>query len=257
MKYPLIGFLTLFLVITSLHSAFAFTEKTTGMEFIGIKGGTFIMGDIYGIDNFAKPTHKVEVPDFSIGRFEVTFEQYDAFCKATQHPLPDDRGWGRGSRPVINISWQDAVDFTDWLSEKSGRNMRLPSEAEWEYAAKSGQSSNFFWGNRIGTGNANCRSCGSEWDKISTAPVGSFRPNGFGLYDMHGNVYEWVLDAWNKNYTGAPTDGSAWMDGDTSQRVSRGGSFNEIPNSLYSTARNWSPTEESRFDIGFRVVMEP
>jgi len=254
--------LTLMLLMPLLISAQplladTYTEPTTGLEFVLIPGGSYIMGDIYGNETYAKPPHKVTLDDFYLATTEVTFAQYDMFCAETKRDKPDDKGWGRGNRPVMNVSWDDAVAYTAWLSKKTGRTMRLPSEAEWEYAAKANKSTHFFWGNEVGRNNANCRSCGSAWDKRQTAPVGSFKPGLFGLYDMHGNVYEWVLDAWNNNYKGAPGDGSAWETGDTTQRVSRGGSFNEIPNSLYSTARNWSSADEPRFDLGFRVVMEP
>jgi len=257
MRVILFALLLLMLVPAQQIFAEDFTEPTTMMKFVPIKGGRFIMGDLYGNESYAKPSHKVTVPDFFMAAHEVTFAQYDVFCLETKREKPADQGWGRGNRPVINITWKDAVAFTKWLSRKSGKTMRLPSEAEWEYAAKGSKSTNFPWGNEIGSNNANCRQCGSEWDKISTAPVGSFKANQNGLYDMNGNVYEWVLDAWNNGYEGAPNDGSAWMSGDTAQRVSRGGSFNEIPNSLYNTARNWSIAKEARFDIGFRVVMEP
>ena len=106
--------------------------------------------------------------------------------------MPDDNGWGRGKRPVINVSWQDAVDFATWLSKKNKRTFRLPTEAEWEYAAKAGTSTPYWWGHKLLPGMAVCNACGSDWDGKSTAPVGSTKPNPWGVYDMNGNVWEWV-----------------------------------------------------------------
>ena len=173
------------------------------------------MGDIYGSDTSAKPPHKVTVADFYLAKYEVTFKEYDRFCTDTGRVLPDDNGWGRGNRPAINITQEDAVAYTKWLSNKTGKVFRLPSEAEWEYAARGGKSTNYWWGNDIGTNNANCLTCGSEWDRKMTAPVGSFKPNPYGLYDMQGNVYEWVLDKFHPNYDGAPTDATPWLSDDT------------------------------------------
>lgn len=232
-----------------------YTDPATGMEFVSIPGGTFTMGN--NDDRWATPEHQVTVAPFYMGIHEVTFDQYDIYCKETGKTKPNDEGWGRGNRPVVNVTWQDAVDFAQWLSEKSGNGYRLPSEAEWEYAAKTDLETHYWWGNDVGQANANCRSCGSQWDRKMTAPVSAFEPNPRGLYNMHGNVYEWVFDTWHENYEGAPQDGSAWLFGDTKHRVSRGGSWLEIPSSLNSSARNWSPAREPRKDIGFRLVFTP
>ena len=232
-----------------------FTDPVTGMAFVKIKGGTFIMGDLYGSDAYARPTHRVTVKGLLVGKYEVTFAQYDRYCADTGRAKPDDNGWGRGERPVINVSRQDALAFADWLSKKTGKTFRLPSEAEWEYAARGGTSTPYWWGNQLGRGNANCLECGSQWDGKMSAPVGSFAANPFGLHDMHGNVYEWVLDSWHENYQGAPQDGSAWIDDGAKEFVSRGGSFAEVTSSLPAHARNWSGPEAHR-DIGFRLVLE-
>ncbi len=115
---------------------------------------------------------------------------------------------------MINVSWTDAVAYTEWLSAQLGERYRLPSEAEWEYASRAGSTKKYSWGNEIGRNRANCDGCGSQWDNRMTAPVGSFSPNAWGLHDMHGNVWEWVQDCWNSRYQGAPADGSAWESGD-------------------------------------------
>jgi formylglycine-generating enzyme required for sulfatase activity len=128
--------------------------------------------------------------------------------------------------PVINVSWGDAKQYVGWLSQLTGKEYRLLTEAEWEYAARAGANTRYSWGDDPGMGNANCDGCGSQWDLQQTAPVGSFKPNALGLYDMHGNVWEWVEDSWHENYDSAPTDGSAWLrGGKPSYRVVRGGSW--------------------------------
>ena len=165
-----------------------------------------------------------------------------------------DESWGRGRRPVINVSWEDAVAYTAWLSEATGERYRLPSEAEWEYAARAGSVTKYSWGNEVGHNRANCYRCGSQWDREMTAPVGSFRPNVWGLHDMHGNVWEWVQDCWNGNYQGAPTDGAAWESGDCSQRVLRGGSWDYNPRYLRSANRTNDLTMYRNFTVGFRVA---
>ena len=153
------------------------------------------------------------------------------------------------------MSWDDAKQYVDWLSRITGKGYRLLSEAEWEYAARAGTTTAYSWGDDIGKGNANCNGCDSEWDAKQPAPVGSFKSNAFGLYDMHGNVYEWVEDAWHDNYSGAPVDGSAWLEGgDASRRVVRGGSWSAIPGFLRAAFRISGNTVDRYNYIGFRVA---
>lgn len=255
MKKILYTALLILLPFTAL-AAETYTEPTTGMEFVFIKGGSFVMGDITGRDTFASPAHQVTVGDFWFGKYEVTFAQYDAFCEATKREKPDDAGWGRDQRPVINVNWDDAVAFTEWLSKKSGRSMRLPSESEWEYAARGGRGSKYPWGNQIGIALANCRECGTRWDKKMSAPVGSFPANAFGLHDMIGNVYEWCLDTRHENYQGAPTDGSAWL-GKHKDRVNRGGSWYQSAFESTVHRRCWDDGSAKTSEFGFRVLMQP
>jgi formylglycine-generating enzyme required for sulfatase activity len=248
--------LLLILLLTATFACAAdYKESITGMEFAFIKGGAYMMGDIYGSDKYAKPTHKVSIKDFYLGKQEVTFDQYDQFCEDTKREKPDDQGWGRGNRPVINVTWKDAVAFVAWLNKKSVRTFRLPSESEWEYAARAGRSTRFWWGNKPGVGLANCSNCVKE-KPSSTTPVGSFSSNPLGLYDMNGNVYEFVADDWHENYNGAPADGSAWLDGDTKNRVSRGGCWYYEADEMTSSRRNWDFDEPYNYQ-GFRVVLEP
>lgn len=232
-----------------------YTEPITGMEFVAIPGGTYIMGD--DTDQWATPEHEVTVKPFMLGRFEVTFEQYVKFCASTGRSIPSDSGWGLANRPVINLTWQDAIDFTQWLSEKTGKKFRLPSEAEWEYAARGGTKTKFPWGDKIDKNKANCKGCGSEWDGRMTAPVGSFSPNGFGLFDIIGNVYEWCLDPFHNDYVGHPIDGSAWTaDAVSTDRINRGGSWRWPPEEMGITRRCWNRADTKRDEIGFRVLME-
>ena len=159
-------------------------------EMVVVPAGRFRMGCVSGRDcqDDERPVHEVDVAAFALGRYEVTFEEYNRFAAATGRDRPDDRGWGRGGRPVIQVSWEDAVAFAAWLSEESGAEYRLPSESEWEYAARAGTTTRYTWGDDIGRGRAHCRSCLSRWDSTQTAPAGSFRANRWGLHDIHGNV---------------------------------------------------------------------
>ncbi|MCV6637963.1 SUMF1/EgtB/PvdO family nonheme iron enzyme [Candidatus Albibeggiatoa sp. nov. NOAA] len=201
-----------------------------------------------------RPQTDVSLQSFSISRYEVTFDEYDAFASNTNRKLPSDKGWGRGKRPVINISWHDAVDYTKWLTEQTGKTYRLPSEREWEYAAAAGVNTPYWWGRDLGRNKANCAVCGSQWDAKQTAPVGSFPSNNFGLHDTIGNVMEWTMTCFRPSYRGAPSHGQIWEGGDCSRRIVRGSSYRTYENSLRMTKRhNYSP--RTRMDtLGFRVV---
>jgi formylglycine-generating enzyme required for sulfatase activity len=169
-----------------------------GPEMVVIPPGKFRMGDIqgkYGKDEL--PVHQVNFQKaFAASKYEITFAEYDEFAKATGRKLAEDEGWGRGRQPVIYVSWDDAVAYAKWLSEQTGKRYRLPTEAEWEYGARAGAETSYWWGNEVKQGLANCRGCGSRWDGKQPAPVGSFKPNPFGLYDTAGNVAERVQDCW-------------------------------------------------------------
>ena len=194
----------------------------------------------------------------AIGRYEVTSAEYDRFADVdSSRSRPNDHGWGRGSRPVINVSQEDAKAYAAWLSEQTGKAYRLPSEAEWEYAARSGTETAYSWGDEIGVNRANCDGCGSEWDNEQTAPVGRFAANAFGLFDMHGNVWEWVEDCYHDNYEGAPTDGRAWTSGcDSNIAVVRGGSWYVDPRALRPANRGRGRPSNRGDDDGFRLVQD-
>ena len=226
-------------------------------EMVVIPAGSFQMGCVSGIDcdGDEKPVHEVKIDSFALSKYEVTFEEYDAFTDATGRERANDEGWGRGLRPVINVSWYDAMAYAEWLSGQIGDRYRLPTEAEWEYAARAGSTTAYSWGDSIGRNRANCNGCASLWDGERTALVGSFKANGWGLYDMHGNVREWVQDCWNANYEGAPTDGTAWLSGDCDKRVLRGGSWYFGPRSLRSAYRSRHTAEDRYYDaFGFRIA---
>jgi formylglycine-generating enzyme required for sulfatase activity len=195
---------------------------------------------------------RIEKP-FLVGKFEVTFEEYDACVRAGACACcPDDFGWGRGRQPVIYMSWNDAQDYVAWLSKRTGKAYRLLSEAEWEYAAQAGTGRAATV--RKGANEANCDGCGSRWDGKQTAPVGSFPPNAFGLHDLLGNVWEWTADCWNEGHAGAPGGGTARTSGDCSLRVLRGGSWYIHPRLARSAFRLWD-TAVNRIDVnGFRVA---
>ena len=226
-----------------------------GPEMVVIPAGSFQMGCVSGVGCYddEKPVHQVTIPQsLAVGKYEVTFEEYDRFTMPTGRV--DDYGWGRGRRPVINVSWQDAKDYVRWLSQETGESYRLLSESEWEYAARAGTGTAYSWGNEIGSGRANCDGCGSQWDASQTAPVGSFSANGWGLHDMHGNVWERVEDCWNGSYNGAPSNGSAWQQGECSRRVLRGGSWFLNSRYLRSAYRSWITSGLRNLIIGFRVA---
>ncbi len=188
---------------------------------------------------------------FAVGKFEVTFAQWDACVSqgGCSH-RPDDWGWGRGRQPVMNVSWDDAQQYVAWLSRKTGKSYRLPSESEWEYAAQAGTGREAVV--MPGAGQANCIGCGSRWEAKQTVPVGSFAANAFGLHDMLGNVHEWTADCWNESHAGAPADGSARLSGDCTRRVVRGGSYINSPGGARSAARIRFITGDQSFTGGFR-----
>ena len=230
-----------------------------GPRMVVLPAGAFRMGCVTGrdCDDDERPVHEVTIPQpFALSVYEVTFADWEACTNAggCNRYRSDDRGWGRGNRPVINVNWEDAQSYTSWLSRETAAVYRLPSESEWEYAARGGTATRYSWGNEIGANRANCRGCGSQGAGARTAPVGSFAANPWGLHDMHGNAWEWVEDCWNGSYGGAPSDGSAWLRGDCAKRVLRGGSWIDVPGDLRSASRYWgAPGDRLSYD-GFRVA---
>ena len=249
----IIYFPQLFLLASLLllsNSSLAVSEP----EMVLIKGGCFQMGSKAYKDE--QPIHKVCVKDFYMGKHEVTFAQYDEYAEAKGKPRPDDKGWGRGSRPVINVSFNDARNYARWLGKATSKRYRIPSEAQWEYAARGGTTSSWFWGNEDFTFDtfANCQrdECGDDF--TNTAPVGSFMANPYGLHDMAGNVWEWTNDCSNKSYENAPADGSSWLDGDCQFRVIRGGSWSYSISALRSANRYYFERTTRDSYGGFRLI---
>jgi len=199
---------------------------------------------------------------FAVSKFEITFDEWDACLKAggCGGYRPDDEGWGRGERPVINISWEDGQAYANWLSHKTGKPYRLLSEAEWEYAARAGTTTPFSHGNSVLPSEANYNgstdgSGPSDVNRQRTMPVGSFPANGFGLHDMHGNVSEWVEDCWQDEYSArTPADGSAWLEGNCNGRVVRGGSWEDSQTELRSAARTGGNKEDRFYTDGLRIA---
>jgi formylglycine-generating enzyme len=270
-------------------------------EMVVIAAGQFVMGASPGEEEneklhknnreLSQPQHRVEIKRFAIGKYSVTRAQYEVFVNETGRQSDGCMVW-TGSKieqdlaknwrnpgfaqddrhPVTCVSWDDAITYVQWLSQKMGKEYRLPSEAEWEYAARAGTNTYRYWGDdgdlscayaNVADNTALFKIRGSrDWvvakcsdGYVNTAPVGSFKPNRFGLFDMLGNVWQWTQDCGNKNYIGAPTDGSAWTTGNCSQRIARGGSWWYVPSSVRSASRAYGTTEWQTEDFGFRVAM--
>lgn len=229
-------------------------------EMVVVPSGKFTLGSARSEHDRSReegPQTAVSLPlPFAVGRFEVTFAQWDA-CVADggcSH-RPDDKGWGRGDRPVINVSWNQVTSrYLPWLSAKTGHSYRLPSEAEWEYSARAGSSTAYWWGTNARGAWANCKGCDRRWGGDRTAPVGSFAANPFGLHDLSGNVFELTADCWNKSHNDAPDDGKARADGTCNRRVIKGGSWYTEAKWIRSAARMSDPIGYSNSNVGLRVV---
>ena len=234
-------------------------------EMMVIPAGEFMMGsppsEVY---RGAETQHRVTIPSpFALSKYEITFEQWDA-CVADGGCggfKPDDHDWGRGKRPVIGVSWDDAKAYVAWLSRKTAKPYRLPSEAEWEYAARAGTTTPFSFGATITSGQANYDGStgysggATGVNRQKTIPVGSFPPNAFGLHDMHGNVWEWVEDCWSDEYTAAtPANGAPFLGADCGGRVMRGGSWEDYSGDVRASARVGSNKEDQTWSDGFRVA---
>jgi formylglycine-generating enzyme required for sulfatase activity len=229
-------------------------------EMVVVPAGEFMMGsppNEKGRYPNQGPQHKVTIAKpFAVAKYDVTFAEWDACVKVggcPQEGRASDAGFGRGKQPIINVSWDDAKAYVAWLSRMTGKTYRLLAEAEWEYAARAGTATPYHWGEDAGKNNANCIDCGSKWDDKSTAPVGSFKSNAFGLYDMAGNVWQRVEDCSHDDYDGAPTDGSAWLADGCNYHVVRAGSWNNIPRILRSAIRSGNASSIRLSPLGFRV----
>ena len=266
-------------------------------DMVSIPGGTFRMGDLNGGgDKDERPVHSVTVPTFKLGKYEVTVGQFRRFVEATGYRTDAERNadgnegcrtytgngwswtWGRSwqkpgfaiddTQPVVCVSWNDAQAFIEWLAAQTGESYRLPSEAEWEYAARAGSATKYHYGDSESQlcryANHTDTSTGFDWRNKScsdgvgnrTATVGRYQPNSYGLYDMHGNVWEWAEDCWNESYRGAPTNGRVWTSGDCSRRVLRGGAWYAYPRDLRSPSRSRAPRSARDDGLGFRLAQD-
>lgn len=286
--------LTLVLLLTVIPAGHAFSDKHNPFEpeMVPIPSGTFLMGCINPMPWHCypeeKPVHSVTIKTFEIGKYEVTNAQFVAFLNVVERRGTKSEPWfdtkdedsdsqiigsvghfkvehGKENFPVINVSWFGAKAYVKWLRRETGKHYRLPTEAEWEYAARAGTTTKYWWGNEASHDYANygeTKCCprgvvkgADKW--LQSAPVGSFPNNGFGLHDMHGNVWEWVEDCWHKTYNNAPRDGSAWLkadDGNCHSRVLRGGSWVSVPRFLRSANRDGNMSGNRDDNFGFRIA---
>lgn len=225
-------------------------------EMVPVPAGCYQMGSVD-----ERPVHQVCLHAFNIGKYELTADQYDTYTDAKGFSRTDIGyhfpSYGRENLSVSNVSWDDIQGYIAWLKLSTGRSFRLPSESEWEYAARAGSTTNFPWGDEIGVGNANCNGCGGEYDGYRS-PIGSYSVNAFGLYDVIGGVGEWVEDQYYSNYDGAPNDGSSWIKTElaTDLRVARGGGFGGfVGQYIYSSSTRGRVSTDFRDDsLGFRMA---
>ena len=272
--------------------AHEFVECVGCPQMVAVPAGKFLMGSPVsepGRFDSEGPQHVVQIKAFAIGKFDVTSKQFLEFLAATGYqPKPCNKtlnlGWqyaGRGLAyppseneppdwPAVCLDHKDALAYIAWLNAEvkaahptlanRAGPYRLPSEAEWEYAARAGTATSRWWGEAIGSGNANCNGCGSNWDNRVLAPVDAFRPNPFGLYGLLGNNWDWTQDCWHPSYVDAPSDGSAWMSGDCAKHVIRGGAWNNVPIFVRSASRNGAADSGGEYDYsslaGFRVARD-
>jgi formylglycine-generating enzyme required for sulfatase activity len=255
----------------------SFKECTHCPQMIVVPAGSFTMGSPTmqpGRRADEGPQHEVTIASlFAVSTYAVTRDEFAAFvadtgydtgskCIISLTPSGSEKesySWRNagfeqtGSHPAVCVSWSDAQRYVDWLSKKTGKSYHLLSESQWEYAARAASTTTYYWGEVVGKNNANCSGCGSQWDNNGTSPVGSFKPNAFGLYDMAGNVWSWTEDCHHNGYAGAPADGSAWTSGDCSSRDLRGGSWNWNPIGLRSANRLGLDAGRRAYDLGFRI----
>lgn len=232
------------------------SDGSDGPELIGLEPGSYRMGSNLFDRPDETPQRTVSVDGFAIGKYEITQAEYVKFAEATSRKVPRSAGGDPAKTPVVNVRWDDARAYTRWLSQQSGAEYRLPSEAEWEYAASGGNGLPYWWGYKPEPGRAHCINCQGEFQTKSPAPIGSFKPNPFGLFDTAGNVLEWVHDCYHQNYSGAPGDSSVFDGGDCSKRVARGGAFNTPSTSMRNQRRTPFQSTRPRTNIGFRVARD-
>lgn len=223
---------------------------------VSLPAGSFIMGSNTG-DLSERPAHKVTISNaFAIGKFEVTVEQWNMCAEAGACPRVPSSEAAAKDAPMRDVSWEDAQQYVKWLSKTSGKTYRLPTEAEWEYAARAGTTTPYWWGRQMRTGMANCKECGEPWSQEAPAKGGSFAANSYKLHDMNGSVWEWVADCWHNSYKGAPADGSTWDNETCRVRVIRGGSWRDGAAYMTSTTRFKYDASVRQNQNGLRVARD-
>jgi formylglycine-generating enzyme required for sulfatase activity len=246
--------------IAALISTFAMPsdkERTvTSITMADLPGGPFVMGLKADEEHEQQsyPAQNMILKPFRIAKTVVTFDQYDAFARATGQAMPQDEGMGRGTRPVINVDRQEILSFIAWLNADTGHHFRLPSEAEWEYAGRGGTTTPYYWGSAISSDYANLSVTKGRDHFIATAPVKSFLPNGFGLFDMVGNVWQVVEDCRHHDLVGMPLDGRPWVDSPCDSRIARGGWYGSLTRGSRVTARAAVADSFRSMGLGFRLA---
>ena len=240
-------------VATSAPPSAAASARQPGEpEMVALPGGTFTMGS--SEDPTEKPSHRVSVKPFAIGKYPVTVREWKA-CVAAKACAPDVASAAtEDDRPVTNVSWADAEQFAKWLAQSTNKSYRLPSEAEWEYAARGNTETKFWWGASLASGKANCKGCGDPYEAAQPLKVGQFAANPFGLYDMGGGVAQWVADCYHHDFAGAPSDGTAWIGGDCFAHVLKGGSWRNDPSYVRPASRDQYDTGVRYPTHGFRLA---
>ncbi len=223
-------------------------------EMVGLPAASFVMGDNSG-DRSERPAHRVTIKSpFAIGKYEVTTKEWNDCVRAGACSYRPDNAGPSESSPIRDISWSDAQEYVRWLSKITGQEYRLPTEAEWEYAARAGTQTRFWWGDRVGVGNADCKDCGGKWNRAAPADVDSYSANAFGLHSTSGGVWEWVADCWHKSYKGAPNDGRSWNEVDCRENVIRGGAWRNDASYVHSASRFKYDASVRYLLNGFRVA---
>jgi len=205
-------------------------------------------------DASEKPVRQVTVKPFALGKFPVSVKEWNACAAAKACGFS---AAGKDDAPVTNVSWGDARQYVAWLAETTGKAYRLPSEAEWEYAARGGTQTKYWWGDQFQPGMVNCKGCSDILINDQPAKVGSLKPNPFGLFDMGGGVDQWVEDCWHRTYQGAPADGSAWVENECPSHVIRSGSWRKTSDYARTSSRGNYDTNVRYPTHGFRVALSP
>ena len=232
-------------------------DGSKGPKMVWIPAGSFAMGSPgTSTSKDERPRHNVKINKFAISKYEITIAEYERYAMATKRPLPDDLYMEHDTSPVVLVKWDDAFTYAKWLSEQTGQKYRLPSEAEWEFAASGGQDTPFWWGYEEKPGMAHCFTCESQLDPRKPSKIGKFPSNPFGIFDTAGNVSEWVYDCWHDTYVDAPTDGSVWEGGDCSQRIARGGSYISPQQSVRIAKRDKFKSDSGYDHVGIRLARD-